>query len=1042
MRDEFTYKPQDVSYLGFLEAQLRDMQGIDTLAYELIQNADDAPEEANGRFPAPTTLCFDVTDGALIVNNDGRFRPLDFTRLQTVAGGGKRQESGVTGAFGLGFLAVYQVTDRPEIFSSGRHWTIQPDAPADQRIIERKADSDGTTFRLPWAFDPQSVVRRTLRLPAVQLDQLDGFVAQFQAAADLAILFLRQIHTLEVRRNGVLRHRLTRQMTSDGQIRLKEENGRSTTWLLLHADFAADAAQLRAQYPWQIEKSRSSAIQIALPRAGLDGMGRLFAGLPTATTTPLPLHLNADFFPTTDRKRIHFGDGYQAEWNQAALRCAAQILAESLPTLPKALGPAPLWRLLGQMAHAHALASQGDLPEIMDVFWQTAVPLLSTLPLLFTSQNNWARPADTRLWGKSDSPSTALLAALGIPLAHPDLSPYFPLLRHPEIGTPDLSVGDVTAALARLGLDRPAPLADAPACLRSLSAWQTLWQVLEELLSHQVRPDDRAAALSALSHCALALTETMLLQKPGRVYRGSAESQALFPNAAWLHPAVPAGGLLDRLVLTFGARQAVDLLAETPPDQLFADWQNGRLDIPRLFRWLEGQQIEIFADDPTLPGDIRRLPLCPVDGELRLLKDLYLPGGFADPLKLAGLVDLEALGGRRQFLEDLGVAKLDFTAYVQEVMPRILASNPDLPSDRQHRLVQLLAQRLGELRDDEALQEQLSQLPLVACLDGVFRPATAVYASREMMTLLGEQVHVAEPVESRAVQALHRWLGVRQQPDPTDLVAALLTISQRQPPGKPLDEVRLARVTQLWQRLADLPPQAPETAVLLTPLRDQPVIPNGEGVLTSPTHLFLADRPELAARFWALPDPATQASILVLPEKLAEITAVIGLRPLSQAAVLHVDTGGQPIPEAALGDLLRQRLPLIRHLLRAETAPALEVDWLEELRILRAKWVRTHYRLPLTAEKVLATAVEEPSAKLLVGETAVLYVAYVGDEVPWAAIARELALALRPQQPPGGLALALREVLSAPTFAAAAEILAELGYPFLDSAAPTREARR
>ena len=38
--DEFIYKPQDVNYLGFLEAQLRDLGGIATLAYELIQNGD------------------------------------------------------------------------------------------------------------------------------------------------------------------------------------------------------------------------------------------------------------------------------------------------------------------------------------------------------------------------------------------------------------------------------------------------------------------------------------------------------------------------------------------------------------------------------------------------------------------------------------------------------------------------------------------------------------------------------------------------------------------------------------------------------------------------------------------------------------------------------------------------------------------------------------------------------------------------------------------------------------------------------------------
>ena len=91
--DEFIYKLQDVNYLGFLEAQLRDLGGIATLTYELIQNGDDA---LAGDKPA-TTLTFNITDEALIVENDGIFRPVDFERLQNIAGGGKRAETGVTG---------------------------------------------------------------------------------------------------------------------------------------------------------------------------------------------------------------------------------------------------------------------------------------------------------------------------------------------------------------------------------------------------------------------------------------------------------------------------------------------------------------------------------------------------------------------------------------------------------------------------------------------------------------------------------------------------------------------------------------------------------------------------------------------------------------------------------------------------------------------------------------------------------------------------------------------------------------------------------
>ena len=119
MTGEKTYLSQSVDYLGFLEAKLRDLRGIATLVHELLQNADDVRDE-EGR-PAASRIAFDVCDDALIVENDGVFRQRDFDRMQRIAGGEKREEEGTTGAFGIGFISVYQITDHPEIFSSGRH---------------------------------------------------------------------------------------------------------------------------------------------------------------------------------------------------------------------------------------------------------------------------------------------------------------------------------------------------------------------------------------------------------------------------------------------------------------------------------------------------------------------------------------------------------------------------------------------------------------------------------------------------------------------------------------------------------------------------------------------------------------------------------------------------------------------------------------------------------------------------------------------------------------------------------------------------------
>ena len=1016
---EFVYKPQDVNYLGFLEAQLRDMAGVETLAYELIQNADDVQNE-DGRFPV-TTLSFDVTDEALMVHNNGRFRPVDFQRLQNIAGGGKREERGVTGAFGLGFLAVYHVTDAPEIFSSGRHWIIRPEAPAEQRIAERAAETNGTTFRLPWAFELASTVRRTLRLEAVRPEQLDAFAQQMGEAIAQAAIFLQRLEQLEVRRNGVVIRRLERQRDDD-RLLLTNENGNTTEWLLLSGDFAAAAQQLRQQYPWQIEAQRQSKVEIAIPTGGTIPAGRLYAVLPTADTLPLAFHLNADFFPTTDRKRVHFDSDYQAAWNQAAVRAAAALLADRLAALPHHLTPSGLWHLVQSTSKAMLQAQQGALPEVFAAFWQALLPRLRQTPVFYTAAGEWLRLADGRLLptGTAVSPDATipLLSALQLPVLHPDLADYANLVH--QVGAPFITVQDIADILRRVGLTQATSLPDAPSFLNTLNAWQPLWTLLDALL-RGLPPAERENDLSALNRCAVVLTDRMVLRPLPQVYRGQGESQVLFPDVAWLHPALPADRFPGQYTHVFGARQAVESLAERPIDLLEEAWRLGRLDVPRLFRWFETQQIEILADDPTLAQAIRRLPLCPVDGALRSLAELFLPGGFEDPLRLAGLVDVQAIGGRRQFLHDLGVQELDFDTYLHTLLPRVLAQQPDLPADGRHRLLHLLAKRLGEFRDDEALQEQLQQLPLIPCLDGTFRPAESVYFSREVMDQLGLRVHIAEPVESTAQQALYDWLGVRTAPAAADLVQALLTASQEWGEA-PLDPSASQKVINCWQALAQRLELGEIAADSLAQLRGQPVIPDGRHRLTPPEEMLVADRPDLATQFAEWAPYFLPADVSWLP---AAITA--GVRPLSQVVTVTVIDAEKAVVDTAVQKHIASRHLLLERLLQAEMAAghSLQADVLQKLQVMTLPHLGIQTQLRLGAQVKVAD-LESVSAKWIHG---VLYLDNEPQPVPWTAVARELAKAVAPGRNAGGLALGLKEVLAAKSVEEATAVLDELGYP-------------
>lgn len=196
---------QTVDFLGFLRTQLQGLQGITTLCYELIQNADDVRDEAGN--PAASRITFDVRDDALWVENDGVFRGRDFERMRRLSWGDKSRESNTIGAFGIGFISVYQITDAPEIFSSGRHWIFRPEREENERILEEEIPTENTRFRLPWAFK-SSPVRQELQIPPISREALEQYTEEIGRAIEHAALFLRQITILEVKRNGTLRRRI------------------------------------------------------------------------------------------------------------------------------------------------------------------------------------------------------------------------------------------------------------------------------------------------------------------------------------------------------------------------------------------------------------------------------------------------------------------------------------------------------------------------------------------------------------------------------------------------------------------------------------------------------------------------------------------------------------------------------------------------------------------------------------------------------------------------------------------------------------------
>ena len=71
---EVEYFSRTRDHLGSIKKDLGDLQGWRSLAAELIQNADDAPNA--------TTIVFDLYDDVLVVENDGVFSDCMFLSMK------------------------------------------------------------------------------------------------------------------------------------------------------------------------------------------------------------------------------------------------------------------------------------------------------------------------------------------------------------------------------------------------------------------------------------------------------------------------------------------------------------------------------------------------------------------------------------------------------------------------------------------------------------------------------------------------------------------------------------------------------------------------------------------------------------------------------------------------------------------------------------------------------------------------------------------------------------------------------------------------
>lgn len=801
------YLPRGVDHLGFIEAKLRDLRGFATLAYELIQNADDAKANA-------TVISFNICDDALIVDNDGKFsdcghiekhlcpwksdhtvrHSCDFHRFRTVASRDKREEEGTTGAFGIGFIAVYQITDHPELISGGRHWFLHDENSEDKRIQVcpgceqcQRADLPGTRFILPWATDPNSPLRVALRIEPVTPKDLITLIEELESKLPVAMIFLKNIDRIEIRENGTLRKYFERIL--EGNQVLITDGKNDVVWNLIKGDFKTSAQNLRERHPGRIEEKRSYEVQLALPEKPATS-GRFCVYLPTEHDTGLPFHINADFFSSSDRKKIILGSDYQSQWNYAAIEGAAETLAEAFENLPGLLGHENLWEILTSIFKVWQEGKDGKRHTILGKLWETLSPVLKKTSIVYTERKQWVTPMSTLLLGdKEEEKALSIFDALDLEIAHREIRSYIFQLPWSEVlGIERLDLDHLVHALQAKGITERTELSDLPEMLRNQEGLRLFHQEIVRLLKRQRSLEKKREVIKNLVTCAIAPGRDGALWPCNQIFRANDKTIFLFTR---IDPTIPflsdMGEEMEEIAILcpeFSAEVAIDYLKEYLSEQTTNASINNRIDPKELLDWFELRREEILISD-EIKQALAELPIFPGPDGLYPLSELALPGGFEDPIGITEIIDLKRLGGKREFLQELGAEPLSLEIYAKEHIPRAFA-DPDLPSEKKQNTVRLLANELGKITGDKEIQEALAALPIIECEDHEFREPEDVYFPEDIVkVVLGLEVHTALiPVENKAaICEFYEWLGVSKMPRASDIFdhVRLLTSSPPKP---------------------------------------------------------------------------------------------------------------------------------------------------------------------------------------------------------------------------------------------------------------------
>ena len=228
----------------------------------------------------------------------------------------------------------------------------------------------------------------------------------------------------------------------------------------------------------------------------------------------------------------------------------------------------------------------------------------------------------------------------------------------------------------------------------------------------------------------------------------------------------------------------------------------------------------------------------------------------------------------------------------------------------------------------------------------------------------------------------------------------------------------------------------------LKSLREIKSIPNKDRRLYPPSWLFFENRTGLADKFGSFLEGN------IIHRELGTYRAFLaaGVQQLGSAVKVELVRYKVPGDDPNTTKGIQQRRREIARVLASQEAASLDVqntlDTLGRLNCKSAANLEIQYRLCAFNQEIESGI--ESALSIYQPDDQSIWTVSQNGEMPWAPLARELAMALCPDEEPGLLAVGLKEVLAAETTAKAAAALNDLGFPQLDmpfsEPAPSQEA--